>query len=191
MRDHPYPNDSEKTDEKRWFPRVNWSMVFAFVAAVAAVLTAVYAGRSDANQITAQIKDEITAQLAPIEENLRKLAATDADLKAADTQDAANLEATNDRVERLAEEAANAVSHQHVDINRKLVKAVIRLDGWVTDPVRVGYGDGAHILTERDATCPLGTFVAGIVVHYGGTCNEQCNADGGIIRKVELMCRPL
>ena len=55
----------------------------------------------------------------------------------------------------------------------------------------VGYEDGVHVNVSKTATCPAGTYASGIVVHYGGTCRNQCDRDGGIIRRVELTCRVL
>ena len=59
------------------------------------------------------------------------------------------------------------------------------------DEVRRSYGDGAHSGTTLRVDCPTGTYVGGIAVAYGGTCLNQCDGDGGIIRNIELVCKPL
>ena len=68
---------------------------------------------------------------------------------------------------------------------------VVRNNQWSGEPKIIGYGSGAHAWTTKTATCPEGTFVAGIRVQYRGTCLEQCNYDGGIIGNIELVCQPL
>ncbi len=55
----------------------------------------------------------------------------------------------------------------------------------------VSYGDAAYIWTNRETTCPNGQYVTGIKVRYRGSCNHQCDADGGIIGNIELVCRSL
>lgn len=51
-----------------------------------------------------------------------------------------------------------------------------------------GYGSGSHIWTNRTAACPEGSHVSGIEVVYRGTCLNQCDADGGIIGDIILIC---
>lgn len=58
-------------------------------------------------------------------------------------------------------------------------------------PVNRGYGDGAHRHGVTTADCPDRMYVGGIRVHYGGTCRNECDADGGSIRNIELVCKPL
>ena len=54
-----------------------------------------------------------------------------------------------------------------------------------------GYGSGAWINTVKSARCPAGYFATGVEVVYGGTCNSQCNADGGTVREVRVTCQSL
>jgi hypothetical protein len=60
-----------------------------------------------------------------------------------------------------------------------------------TGEVVASYSDGVHISVPQSVHCPNGHYVAGIDVHYGGSCRNQCDKDGGIIRWIELKCRPL
>ncbi len=39
--------------------------------------------------------------------------------------------------------------------------------------------------------CPAGQYVAGITVHWGGTCNGQCDADGGPVHALVPICQKL
>jgi len=41
------------------------------------------------------------------------------------------------------------------------------------------------------AECPDRHFASGINIQYGGTCRGTCDADGGVVRFVTLVCRPL
>lgn len=59
------------------------------------------------------------------------------------------------------------------------------------EPVRRGYGNTNHRHTTVQADCPAGLYAGGIVVSYGGTCSNECDPDGGIIRNIELVCKPL
>ncbi|WP_143742212.1 hypothetical protein [Roseateles chitinivorans] len=54
-----------------------------------------------------------------------------------------------------------------------------------------GYGNGAWQGTTKRADCPARHVAVGVEVTYGGTCSNQCNADGGTVREVKLVCRPL
>lgn len=54
-----------------------------------------------------------------------------------------------------------------------------------------GYGPGAWVNTIKSARCPVGYFATGVDVVYGGTCNNQCNADGGAVREVRVTCQTL
>ena len=69
-------------------------------------------------------------------------------------------------------------------------RAVVREDGWPTETRLIGYGNGTYINTATEARCPDGTYAGGIIVSYGGTCRRECDADGGIIRNIELVCKP-
>ena len=64
-------------------------------------------------------------------------------------------------------------------------------NAWGKQTGDVGYGSGAHIWTTKYANCPKGSFVSGITVVYRGTCNDECNKDGGIIGDIILKCRQL
>lgn len=62
---------------------------------------------------------------------------------------------------------------------------------WGNKTVVQGYGSGSHIWKPKSANCPDGMFVAGINVIYRGSCRSQCDADGGIIGDIELICKTL
>ena len=62
---------------------------------------------------------------------------------------------------------------------------------WGPQTSAAGYGDGAHVWKMRTASCPDGQYVTGINVSYRGTCQHQCDSDGGIIGNIELVCRSL
>ncbi len=59
------------------------------------------------------------------------------------------------------------------------------------EATRVSYPAGVHIDVDKEAACPDGTFVTGITVHYGGTCQGRCALDGGVVRSVNLRCASL
>lgn len=78
--------------------------------------------------------------------------------------------------------------------NGGLVKAlggVTRAEIGQGDDELSGYGNAAHSHTTTRADCPAGMYARGVVVTYGGTCLTQCDQDGGIIRNIELVCRPI
>lgn len=52
-----------------------------------------------------------------------------------------------------------------------------------------GYGAGNHRHVVKSASCPENHYVVGITVKYGGTCLSKCNADGGIIQEIQLVCK--
>ena len=54
-----------------------------------------------------------------------------------------------------------------------------------------GYGTGPWVNVTKVASCQAGHIATGIEVTYGGTCNSQCNADGGTVREIKVVCRPL
>jgi hypothetical protein len=62
---------------------------------------------------------------------------------------------------------------------------------WEGNEKSSGYGAQAWQHTTKSAACPANNVVAGIQVIYSGTCRNQCNADGGIIREIQLKCRAL
>lgn len=39
--------------------------------------------------------------------------------------------------------------------------------------------------------CPTGQYLAGITVHWGGTCNGECDQDGGPIHALVPICQKL
>lgn len=72
------------------------------------------------------------------------------------------------------------------------VKAIEnRLNVIPTPTAAQGYGNSSWANVRKTASCPDGLIATGIEVTYGGTCRGQCNADGGIVREVKMLCRPL
>lgn len=53
------------------------------------------------------------------------------------------------------------------------------------------YDNGVHTWQTKTATCPQGYYVVGITAVYGGTCRNECNSDGAVIRQLILDCRKL
>ena len=114
-----------------------------------------------------------------------------------------DLKTITERLPALEQEVEKAVKRQEgtgyvgigldepeslVDIGGDLT---VRNNTWSGDAVTRGYGNNAHVWTAKNTTCPNGTFVAGINVHYRGTCLTQCDADGGIIGEIQLICQAL
>jgi hypothetical protein len=52
-------------------------------------------------------------------------------------------------------------------------------------------GTPAHNRGANTASCPPGQYVSGIVINWGGTCQHMCDADGGVVRDVTPVCKPL
>lgn len=79
--------------------------------------------------------------------------------------------------------------------NLELIAAVKSLEARLNPPpVSVppqGYGTGPWVNVVKLASCQPGHIATGIEVTYGGTCNSQCNADGGTVREIKVLCRPL
>lgn len=51
------------------------------------------------------------------------------------------------------------------------------------------YGSRDNGTTEL--RCPAGQYVAGISVHWGGTCSNQCNDDGAPVHALVPICQKL
>ncbi len=52
-------------------------------------------------------------------------------------------------------------------------------------------GIGGHSWVLTETKCPNGSYVVGIRIQYRGTCNSECNSDGGVIGGIEIICRDL
>ena len=114
-----------------------------------------------------------------------------------------DLQTVTERLPALEQEIEKAIKRQEgtgyvgigIDQPESLVDIAgdltVRNNTWSGDAVTRGYGNNAHVWTEKNTTCPDGTFVAGINVHYRGTCLTQCDADGGIIGEIQLICQAL
>lgn len=62
---------------------------------------------------------------------------------------------------------------------------------WSGDTTVVGYGNGVHAWVDKSASCPDGFYVVGVKVTHGGTCHNQCDPDGAVIREIKLVCKEL
>ena len=97
--------------------------------------------------------------------------------------------------EQLADLVAKLNATKDIAENLKLLAAVraieARMNGTNATTSSQTYGRGAWSNTTKTATCPAGQFAVGVEVVYGGTCNSQCNADGGTIQEVKVTCRGL
>jgi hypothetical protein len=50
---------------------------------------------------------------------------------------------------------------------------------------------GSKDLKITTLSCPAGSYLRGINVHWGGTCQGQCDQDGGAIHELEPICTQL
>jgi hypothetical protein len=99
----------------------------------------------------------------------------------------------SDNVVKLTE-SVNKTDKTVTSVSSSAVDAQTRLNAsnqWGGIEKRIGYGNGVHVWGDKSATCPNGTYVVGINVSYRGTCLNQCDADGGIIGDIQLICRSL
>ena len=97
-------------------------------------------------------------------------------------------------VRELQEElgrVSSSVADAMESLERTLEAIRTALEYEAPESEEVGYGNRAYVNTNRVAACPHGSYVSGIRVEYGGTCLNQCNADGGIIRNIVLTCTEL
>lgn len=83
---------------------------------------------------------------------------------------------------------ARSASNEIERIGAVLVRAN---KNWGVQKDNVGYGFAAWKHTDRHVSCPSGSYVTGIRVRYSGTCLNQCDADGGIIREIVLQCHSI
>jgi hypothetical protein len=44
---------------------------------------------------------------------------------------------------------------------------------------------------NTEISCPAGQYLAGMTVHWGGTCNGSCDQDGGPVHLLVPICRKL
>ena len=96
--------------------------------------------------------------------------------------------------EQLADLVAKLKALPDLGKNLELVSLVQKIEGRLNAGFvssTIGYGRGAWSNTSKTALCPAGQIATGIEVVYGGTCNSQCNADGGIVQEVKVVCRGL
>lgn len=93
--------------------------------------------------------------------------------------------------ELRAELGAMRAAVNRLEIEERLATLETALTHEVPATAQVGYGNRNWVNTNRVATCRGGTYVSGIRVEYGGTCLNQCDADGGTIRNVVLTCSEL
>ena len=96
--------------------------------------------------------------------------------------------------EQLADLVAKLKALPDLGKNLELVSAVQKLEGRLnsaSSTASIGYGRGAWSNTSKSAVCLAGQVAVGIEVIYGGTCNSQCNADGGVVQEIKVVCRAL
>ena len=97
--------------------------------------------------------------------------------------------------EQLADLVAKLKATPDLAENLKLVTTVktleTRLNGTNAASSSQTYGRGAWVNATKSVACPASQIAIGIEVVYGGTCNNQCNGDGGIIQEIKLTCRTL
>ena len=67
----------------------------------------------------------------------------------------------------------------------------VPMNEWGGDLKKITYGNGVHEWKNKSISCPPGYYVVGIDVIHGGTCHNQCDPDGAVIREIILSCRGL
>ncbi|MDE0255312.1 MAG: hypothetical protein OYG32_10995 [Rhodospirillaceae bacterium] len=79
---------------------------------------------------------------------------------------------------------------KETNVELRNLSAALRHAGDDWGPVRGqrGYGFKPWKHTDRSVSCSNGSYVTGIKVRYSGTCLNQCDADGGIVREILLTC---
>lgn len=86
----------------------------------------------------------------------------------------------------------NSVAHATNNEIEKMRGVLVRANSkWGKQRDEAGYGFAAWKHTDRFVSCPSGSYVSGIRVRYSGTCLNQCEADGGIIREIVLQCHSI
>ena len=95
------------------------------------------------------------------------------------------------RVANLENPDASA-SKTPAETRTRILSFETRLDTYGHKKI-VGYegGVGAYQHTMKAVDCPHGSYVTGIEVEYGGTCLTKCDADGGIVQELRLICRKI
>jgi hypothetical protein len=48
-----------------------------------------------------------------------------------------------------------------------------------------------HIFLNNSISCPPGTYLSGLNFGWSGTCNSQCNTDGGLLHVITPICKAL
>jgi hypothetical protein len=72
----------------------------------------------------------------------------------------------------------------------KIATAISNYTATTTGTLAEGPGAGNQQPTTSVA-CPQGQYLAGLDLVWGGTCNHQCESDGGILHKVIAKCKAL
>lgn len=90
------------------------------------------------------------------------------------------------------ENFVNAVAEK---TNSDWTATIEKLNGtdkeWGNARGEYGYGFQAWKHQNKSVQCPNGSYVTGIKVRYSGTCLEQCDADGGIVREIVVTCHSI
>ena len=96
-----------------------------------------------------------------------------------------------DAVERLSKDTnfvsliAGATNADWKSVSTKLNRA---RSEWGVKQNERGYGFEAWKHEDKSVHCPDGSYVTGIRVRYSGTCQRECDKDGGIVREILLTC---
>jgi predicted transcriptional regulator len=208
------------TDAREHINRHLWRLAGYFgitnLAAIAIGLSYIFLvlPRNAANEAAAQTRSEIQMQISTLTQEVIKLSA-DAIRETGSAQGRAkDLAESNKQLEQQIEEvkrkfdnlkgtSAEQVAELITKLqatpdlgkNIDLISAVRAVETRLNAPTKPvtsqGYGRSAWINTVRTATCPVGQIAVGLDVQYGGTCNSQCNADGGAIQEIRVLCRAL
>lgn len=104
------------------------------------------------------------------------------------------------KISKIVEDAAKELSNNGNFVNAvasktnaDLTSITAKLNAadkkWGVAKGEHGYGFEAWKHQDKSVHCPEGSYVTGIRVRYSGTCERQCNADGGIVREILLECR--
>ncbi len=214
------PEDKLTIEAREHINRYLWRLAGYFgvtnLVAIAIGLSYIFfvLPRAAANEATTQTRTQIQTQISTLTQELIKTSADAIRETGAAQGKARDLAESNKQLEKQIEDVrkkfeglkgtdperfAELLSKLQAtpDLGKSidLISAVRTVEARLDNPSKPvasqGYGRGVWVNTVRTASCPAGQIAVGIDVQYGGTCNSQCNADGGTIQEIRVLCRAL